>query len=398
MKKYIILTPSISTMGGSEMYTYNKYRYLSTHGWDVQVFFCNEVKQIYIKELEIFKNNCIPDLIYGISYLSYRKQESIVNRIIKGINDGDEVVIESHLYDLGIWGELIASRIKAKNILNFIEENPAQVNEKEARFLEEKLKRREILNASEKSLRRCFGTLYKESYKEYSHNYMRAYCSNVVSHTVESSYKPNKADHYILSVGRLEKDYVLPTLVEVKSFTDGHKEETFNLMIIGSDPKGEVENKIRTLFEGTSNVTLDLMGYMYPIPSNLIGYNDVSIASANSVLVSSNEGVPTIVIDIHDKLPIGIFGRTTQNKFSRDNEAPCTIVGLLEDVLLKKIYPKIPPIANDEEREIEEVFGRQVDFLKLSNNDSFAYPVRDLYPIRKRIVNRTKRYLHKLGM
>lgn len=380
------------------MFTYNKFRYLSSHGWDVNIFFCNEAKSFLLSDLEQFKENRIPDLIYGISYLPYREQDKIVQRITKGITKEDEVVVESHLYNMGIWGELIAARTRAKNILNFMEENIHQVNGDEAVYLEYKMKRYEILNASVKSFHRYYGNKYKNGYAAYTHNYMRAYCSNVVTHTVQSEIKIPKADFNILSIGRIDKPYVLPTFSEVKKFVLLHPENTFNLVVIGGAPKDNAEKNIRGLFKEVSNVLLCMLGYMYPVPSNLVDMNDVAIASANSILVPSDEGVPTIAIDIHDNLPIGIYGRTTRNIFSRDNESPCTVVGLLEDVLIKRKYLKTEPVISDEEAEMEAVFEKQVEFLKLSPGDGASYDVRSLYPWNKRLANQTKRYLHKLGI
>lgn len=379
------------------MFTYNKFRYLSSHGWDVNIFFCNEAKSFLLRDLEQFRENRIPDLIYGISFLPYREQDKIVKRITEGITAEDEVVVESHLYNMGIWGELIAARTGAKNILNFMEENIAQVSSDEAGYLEQKMKRYEILNASVKCFNRYFGKKYKEEYEAYTHKYMRAYCSNVVTHTVQSDVKFPKADYNILSIGRIEKPYVLPTFKEVKNFAQLHSEKTFNMIVIGGAPKYETEKNIKNLFKDVANVQLFMLGYMYPVPSNLIDLNDVAIASANSILVPSDEGVPTIAIDIHDNLPIGIYGRTTQNLYSRDHETPCTVVGLLDEVLIKKKYPKTEPIISDEESEMEFVFGKQIEFLNLSPGDGASYDVRSLYPWNKRLWDQTKRYIHKLG-
>ncbi len=397
MKKYIFLTPGISNMGGSEMFTYNKYRFLSSHGWDVKVFFCNAAKTFLLHDLEQFKENHIPDLKYGISYLSSREQDKVVDRITKGITTEDDIVVESHLFNMGIWGELITARTGAKNILNFMEEKINQVDSEEAKYLEYKMKRREILNASVKSFHRYFGSMYRDDYEAYTHNYMRAYCSNVVTHTVLSDIYFVKADYSILNIGRIDKPYVLPTLSEVKKFVQLHSEKVFNLIVIGGAPKKEAENNIKELFKDVTNVHLYMLGYMYPIPANLIDINDVAIATANSILVSSDEGVPTIAIDIHHNLPFGIYGRTTLNKFLRDNEPSCTVVGLLEDVLIKGKFAKFEPVIADEEIEMEQVFGKQVEFLALSPGRGVAYDVRNMYSRKKKIVNQTKRVLHKLG-
>lgn len=398
MKKYIFLTPGITNMGGSEMYTYNKWRYLSTHGWDVNIFYFNTAGTFLLNELSRYKDNCIPDLRYGVSFFTRKQQEQILNRLIVNVNAGDEVVVESHVYNLTLWGELIAAKIGAKHILKCMEENIEQINVREAAFVEYKLKRNEVLNSTPKSLNRYFGKLYKDSYRQYSHGPMGSYCSNVVTHKISYNLQIDKKDYNILSIGRLEKDYVLPTLTQVKCFVEQHPEHTFNLIVIGGDPKGRGQNNISNIFKGVHNISLYFTGYMYPIPSNLITINDVAIASSNSVLVPSNEGVPTIAIDVHDNLPIGIYGRTTNNKFLREKESPVSVVDLLEDVLINEKYPKTEPIYYNEDAELEAVFGKQVDFLSLSPGDGNAYAVNELYSPVKRVYDRTKKILHNIGL
>ncbi len=193
------------------------------------------------------------------------------------------------------------------------------------------------------------------------------------------------ADYNILSLGRLEKPYVLPNLLETQKFIHQHKDKKFNLIFIGGEPKGrEEEIKIRKTFQNDTNITLFFLGYMFPVPANLININDVAIATANSVLAASNEGVPTIVIDIHDNLPIGIYGKTTNTRFSRTSEPPTSLISLLEDVLIQKKFPKTAPIVSNEQEEIENAFGEQIEFLNLSSNDKSYYDVMSL--IRKQDV------------
>ena len=123
MKHYIILTGGIHNMGGSEMYTRNKIIYLKTTGWHVNVFFYNRGEKIYLKELEEFKNNCIPELQNGYYYFNKIQRNSIVDRIYSGIDSNDYVVIESQLIELTYWAELVAFKYGAKSILNCLEEN-----------------------------------------------------------------------------------------------------------------------------------------------------------------------------------------------------------------------------------------------------------------------------------
>lgn len=384
------------------MYTYNKWKYLSSHGWDIEIYYTvNKDGRFFLKELEIYKDNYIPDLIWGLSYISERLQEKILDKLLANISKGDEVVVEGHLYNLTQWGELIAKKTGGINIMNCLEENLVPIGKAEVSFLEFKLKRHEILNASSvKSLHRYFGSYYKDSYEQYIHNYMRIYCSNVVTHSVKYENSSNDgidADYKILSVGRLNKPYVLQTFAEVKTFIEEHSNKKFRILVIGESPQGKIEENIKAMFRGMINVRLVFLGYMFPVPYNLIEENDVAIASANSVLVPSNEGIPTIAIDTHDLHPIGIYGKTTNNRFSRDNEPIVSVVELLEDVLIKGLYPKSVPVLRDESAEMEEVFSRQIDFLRLSPRDGVTYPVNNMFSLKKKITGRVKYYLHRMG-
>ena len=378
MRHYIILTSGIFEMGGAEMFTANKIKYLKSVGWKAHVYYYRKFGNIKIPELKQFENNNIPELLYGITYISKRKREEIINRICEEIKYGDEVIIESHILNLAYWGELIAKRCRGKSIINAMEENFSPMNEKEVAFIEFKMKRMEILNATPKNLHRYLSDHYKDEYVKYTHKYMVPFCSNVVTEEDFNISLPKNGQN-ILSIGRLDKPYVMPMFEEIKRFAESNPQKTYNLLIIGGSPKGTVENKIKHLFSGINNIFLYEYGYVFPIPRNLIDKADVSIASANSVLVSYDRGIPTIAIDIHDLHPMGVFGYTTKNKFSRTNEPHQTVSELLNEILNENKYPKQTPNDYDEQAMIREVFGKQIKFLSLSPFDNIYYDVESVY-------------------
>lgn len=396
MKHYIILASGLFNMGGAEMFTSNKCRYLSSIGWRVKVFYFRAGNKIMIDGLAEFRQNRIPELIYGITYVNKAKRKEILDKICMGIKHGDQVVVESHIMNLAYWGELIAKRTGAKNILNSMEENINQLTKKEAAFVEYKMKRWEILNASVKSFHRYFNNLYKEEYANYVHKYMRAYCSNVVDENTSFQDDVRKADFNIMSVGRLDKPYVHYMLQEVLSLVCEKTQYQFNFLIIGGSPDGSVEEEIEKMFSSLQNVKVYLYGYMFPIPLNLLNKADVSIATANSILVTSNLGIPTIAIDIHDNYPMGIYGKSTTNLFSRDEEPIQQISYLLKQVLIDEVYKKEQPLEIDTSSELEAVFSKQVDFLELSSDDHKAYDVESMYPWYKYIYDQTKKYIHQV--
>lgn len=371
------------------MFTSNKSQYLQKTGWDVRVFYANPKGDIKIDNLRQFKQNCIPEIGFGISYICKKRRNAIVSHICDGISPSDETIVESHVMEMAYWGELIAKSCRGKSILNSMEENIKSFTDKEASFVEYKLKRWEVLNASVKAFNRYFNDRYKDEYAQYTHDYMRAFCSNVVTDDDESLSLPSDGQS-IMSIGRLDKPYVMPMFEEVKMFASQNKDKKYNVLVIGGSPEGSVENEIKNLFAGVGNVTLFMYGYVFPVPRNLVNKADVGIATANSVLVTADQGIPTISICINDLQPLGIFGRTTKNKFYREDEPILSVSTWLKKVLIEGKYPKVAPTEMDVDAELERVFGKQVDFLTLSPNDHQYYDVLSIYSCLKVVFNQLK--------
>lgn len=393
MKHYIFLTSGIFEMGGAEMFTANKCKYLKSTGWDVRVFYYRKFGELKIQELAEYQENCIPELLFGFTYIPKNKRDKIISRICEGIQPGDEVVVESHIINLAYWGEMIAERCKGKSIVNAMEEKIAPFSDSEAAFVEFKLKRWEILNASEKSFKRYFNDRYKSEYANYVHKLMRAYCSNVTVKDDTFECGIQLADCNILSIGRLDKPYILPMFNEIKLFANCHSSKTINVLIIGGSPDGNVEQTIQNIFSEVKNVSLKFYGYLFPVPTKLLDMADVGIAMANSILVSSDYGIPTIAIDIQDLQPLGIFGRTTKNQFQRDKEPIQKISELLVDVLIDKKFAKLPPKEINVDDELKRVFSKQIDFLELSPKDHCYYDVLSVYPWYKYTINPIKKFI-----
>lgn len=389
MKSYIILTGSIYDMGGAEMFTSNKCAYLKSKGWDVRVFYLNKGNRILIDNLKEYAENYIAALKYGYYYYTSSQRKRILNYICNGLTIDDEIVVESHLIGLSYWAELISEYIGAKSILNCMEEKIRQISPSEAAFLEYKVFRYEVLNGTPRAFQRYFGKLYKQEYDCYA-NMMIPLCSNVVMESHDEQIDIPDADFNLLSIGRLDKPYIQTMLVGIKEFVVKYQQFTFNLLVIGGSPDGSVEDQIRKMFKNTSNVAIHLFGYLYPIPAKLLRISDVGMASANSILVSADQGIPTISYDMADYQTMGIYGYTTKNKFKRQNEPAIPTESLLEEILIDKKYIKISPIEMDC-KQFEEAFSSQLNCLLKSPNDHNAYDVMSIHSWSERCVANLKR-------
>ena len=168
-------------------------------------------------------------------------------------------------------------------------------------------------------------------------------------------------------------------------------------MIFGGSPDGSVEKQIDDVFSNYVNVNIVQYGYIFPIPANLIQQADVAMATSNSVLVSANLGIPTIAYSIHDFMPLGVYGFTTNNKILRDDEPIIKTEILLDEILNQHKYKKdlshIVP-----QQSLDEVFKPQIDFLDKSPNDHDAYNVMKIHSLLERLVANSKRiFLNIIG-
>lgn len=387
-------------MGGAEMFTNNKVQFLLNHGWVVDVFFCLAGKKILLNYLTDFSRNRIPELGYSFSAFSRKKRNKIISRISEGFSDYNEIVIESHLIHLAHWGEIIAKRIGAKHILNCMEERMSVATKEERAFVEFKLKRHEILNAVNTNvLRRYFGSYVKSDYENYLHNYLgKPICSNVTADINYDVSYIDKGAYNIISVGRLDKPYIETTFRCLKTFAMKHPEQKLNILVIGGSPDGRVEKRIEDLFSTCLNVKIYNHGYMFPIPLTLLKIANLGIAAANSVDVLTMADIPTINIDIRDLKPIGLYGITTTNKFERTEEdGNRKLADLLEFALLNKQTLKIDHSSIDESNNIENIFNRQLEFIKL-NTDKEYFDIQSRFPISRYIRYKLSRILPHICM
>ena len=372
MKTYILLTPEITNMGGAQMYTANKAEFLKTKGWTVQVFFPKKKGEIKIKTLEEYKNNYIPDLAYSYFALSRRRRIRILKKIKQVTGESEEIVVESQVMPTVFMAEKIAEYLGGRHIINCLDERIIVSTSKQEDFLEYKLKRWEVMNASEKRLKRYFKNNYSDDFLKYA-NVVKYCCSNVVlDDGKQLEFAP--CDYSILSVGRLDKPYIQPMMDEIVAFANAHQDKKINVLFVGGSFDGNEEPLLQRKAATVSNLTAYLLGYTFPVSKSILDAADVAIATANSVLVTSDQDIPTIVADIYDNMGIGVYGYTTENKFARKDEPQVAISELLENALVKGLYPR-KGIVRDSTQEMNEEFEKQLAFAEKSKEKTGYYDV-----------------------
>ena len=157
-----------------------------------------------------------------------------IQRHILNIIHGDsETIIESHLTNFSLWGEMIAQNLKCKHVLYFLAEKYPIYNKSIYKFLEFKLSRKEIAGINVHSMQLIFGK-YKKITEEENY-YLKAWEGNNVE-DIDSSLNnivALNADVKIGCIGRLEKIYIRKTITSVLEYCNNHKDINIQLILIG---------------------------------------------------------------------------------------------------------------------------------------------------------------------
>lgn len=395
MKKYIFLTPAVANFGGSQMYTANKAKYLEKHGWEVIIFYTAKYDNYLIPYLEQFKDNYLPSIVwYEPKFLPAFKSKQVFKKVIEKVGTADEIVLESHFLCLALWGEIIAKEIGARHIVNFLEEPVRDYTSREYDYWVYKLRRWEFQNSGERSLKRVFKSHFDSSFLEYE-NQMSYPCSNVIDYNKTYPLVINESDFRIISIGRLDKPYILPMVDELVRFVKSHLDKTFSIYFIGGSNNAEMENALPHKFDDCINVKCYMLGYTFPVPANLVMSCNVGLASSNSVLVTADEGIPTISIDMNDYQAIGVFGYSTKQKLSRTDEPTVKIADLLNDILFTDKYPKGQYKA-DHSQEFEDAFDREMLFINKSKGNTGYYDILGMYSFKELAIARLKWFVHEI--
>lgn len=332
---YIIIANNITGMGGVHQYCRNKLQEVRKKGY-IPILFSGNKGRIYIPELQEFKTNVFAELKYPPYCFTSKRVRKVVRCIIsKCSNIGPESIIECLTVAAAEWGEIIAKDLTIKCLAFILDEHPI-ASSGDSMFLRFKHERRELAAISRIKYRELLSSCCE--IHENDAQKISAVCSNVLA---DYPYDiPFPLNGYIIgSIGRLEKNYVIPMLKGIVEYTSNRLDNNFTLILIGGTDNKHLVRKIKSQFKKQPNVKLFITGYIYPIPKKLIDCLNVAIGSAGSAKVTALDAdIPTISIDTNTARPIGILNYTTKTSLFDLNECnQLSISQLLEDILEHKV-------------------------------------------------------------
>lgn len=316
MRKYILMAYNITGMGGGQQYVYNKVKYLTAKGYNTTVF--SQIRgELVIRDFLRFNTQIIPALKYAPTCFSEKYREHILEILAQGCEDAEEVLIESvtGVYETQ-WAELLAKRVNGKHICFNLQEQQNKTYSKDTlAFLYFKYQRKELYGIVPESVGLIFKGIY-EIADSADYRFV-ANCINVVDKTMEYTGPVlPKADYRIGCIWRTNKEGFLQTIYNLIPFIEEHPQSTFSVVVIGNGSPGNEEKAAKCL-EAYKNVQIVFLGYMYPIPLELLKKMDVFISTAGSASVSAMYDIPTISVTTKSSegteefIPIGILNYTT---------------------------------------------------------------------------------------
>ena len=342
MRKYVMLSADLHPIGGMQLYTAGKAKYLKGQGWSVYVLFCGSNKpNCSISYLNNFIRGSCPALAFRPAQLPIEILRKALSDIFSYIDkqDGDELLVESQSDITALWGEIIAQKFGTQHICFNCNEQfrgNKKYYEENIDFFAFKFQRKELLG------------LHRDTNKKLFEGYMTVECSDefvfdavepdpiqdVINDKVDAI---KQYDFNISYLGRIVKGYVPNIVLGVAKFAKKYNNKKIQFIIIGNADEKKAE--IESILQDVTNVHITYMGDLVPIPRKIYSKIDVMIAGAVCAEISARESVPTIVADCENYLANGILGYTVNNSMYFDpQQGQKTFDEELENVLITKDY------------------------------------------------------------
>ncbi len=360
MKKYILITFGINGIGGGQIYLKNKAQYMEDKGYDVYVLYYYNSLNISIKYLEKFKKGYFPELELNFACLPQKRINKSINKILKYINysDEDEVIVESNVLDLSMWGEELAKHVKGKHIIFSISEKN-KIGESNLKYAEFNYKRGELATINEKS----FSDLYDKS-RVVPGNGVKKLVA-FLGDPVEECDSPeidtlDLADKNICILGRMSKSYVIFSCKKISEYIIKYPEIHFSLTVLGMKNE-DVISRINGLFVGCNNMKVNFVDSLSPIPKKVFTMFDLIIGSSGCASLPYRQGALTLCMDVHSDRALGLMGYDIVKSLG-ENAHPKDFEEYLDEALFTKDYKNREYMKSDYPTK-EECFSEHDDFL-----------------------------------
>lgn len=353
MINYIFLTPSISVLGGAELYCLRRALYLKKKGFRI-VFITGEKEGT--SSLTEFNDYEIVNLEGLHSYYLGEKSKLFDNLIkrISELNLIGEIYIESHNVNCFLWGEVLSRHIQAKHIFYILAEFNSKKYKHYLSSLRNALYSERIIGITNQSLKICFP---EEKNIDQIKNYVNVPFSKEEFNTyIKNEFLQildNKVDYRILTISRLEKTYVEKLILSTIEISKLYQSKKIELIIIGDTKSGLEKIRLEKKYSSMDSFSIHFLGYVNPVSEIFFKRSNVFVGMGTAAINAISLATPTIIIDPRKNLSPGYFGDELFNfAFSESDQyidlSELLVRGILNKSYLKDIGVKSEKVFQDE--------------------------------------------------
>lgn len=369
MKRYIIIGTFLG-MGGGQIYTRNKAVFLKKNGWEVFLYTGRSGK-LYFNDLKGVSLVHISELAINPLLLPKNVVESVIDSIV-GSGGWEETIIETSKDIWAVWGELIASKCSGKHVFFCLDEQFPKYDDWYISFFEFKLRRREMVGISPKSIRLMNTESPNPLWKRTDN--LRFICYNYIDENKESfRYNFEEYDINFGCISRLDKPYIGKIIDELKSFCKRHADLKIAFYLVGDSLKKQTMPVLQKKANDVENFKMIFLGSLSPIPRRFLDNIDFFIGTAGSAMLTAMEGKITINVDTVNGSPLGIrLYNCMSGTFADEDKVYPKLSDYLDYVVFKADRDDIKKtiisnaVSKKDEFDFMKVFHNHMDYIMKS--------------------------------
>lgn len=341
MKKYIIITRRVSSMGGAQLFVLRRCLHLTKQGFDVHIVVANHSED-YFPLKDKFGNlpiYVIPETERRLVQVSYKKQLELLKTILKRVGEGEAYFVESHNLNAVEWGEVLSAKCGARHLAYLLDAQPiaAYRFQPGLRIFKEKLSNGEFYGCSSVSLAKIFGQ------KDVPSNYINiGYNENelVKQSKPAISFVRNDDDYVITTITRFDKTYIEPLADAVAKLAHKYDKQRFVLLLVGSCPNQKRVDYLKSNYNNEryhqSNLDIRYLGYIDVLGEDIFKLSNLFVGMGTASINAISQRCVTINIDPREGMTkaSGFFGIDTNNFGYSENGKVYPILSKLEEAFL----------------------------------------------------------------
>ena len=325
---YIIITGRLDHIGGGELYTLRRMKYLEKKGFEVIAITGSFKKEeILLNELQNFNVIELENIYYN--------EKIYIDKLESKIKDlYDQIYIEAHYF----WefAEKLAQRLNTINFIYLIAEQPFFKFSNKSFYLK-KLENNEIIGVSEETLRISFGKEWKR--EKYNNNYVNISFDNNEIQSNKSKEKiygleRNKEIIRITTVSRFDKTYIEELIKDTIKISKKYIDKKFELILIGDSNNKKIKLKLMSKYQDTFNLKICFLGYINPLFSEIYENTDLFVGMGTALINAVGFKSIALVIDPRNDKTSGFFGSEVKSFAYRSDDKTFLIYDKIEEFLL----------------------------------------------------------------